>query len=78
MKTAVSIPNDVYASAETLARRLHMSRSRLYATAVAEYVAQYGAGDVTQRLDAIYTGEKSDLDPRVEAAQLRSLPKEKW
>jgi metal-responsive CopG/Arc/MetJ family transcriptional regulator len=78
MKTAVSIPNEVYASAETLARRLHMSRSKLYATAVAEYVAQYGAGDVTQRLDAIYAGEKSDLDPKVQAAQIRSLQKERW
>ena len=78
MKIAVSIPDDVYSSAETLARHLHMSRSKLYATAVAEYVAQYAAGDVTKRLDAIYVEEKSDLDPKVLAAQFRSLSKEKW
>jgi metal-responsive CopG/Arc/MetJ family transcriptional regulator len=78
MKTAVSIPDEVYGSAEALARRLRMSRSKLYATAVAEFVAQYSAGDVSKRLDEIYADEKSDLDPRVLAAQLSSLPKERW
>jgi len=78
MKTAISIPDQVYEAADALAHRFGISRSELYATAVAEYVAQYGAGDVSARLDAIYAEEKSELDPRLAALQMRSLPKERW
>ena len=51
MKTAISIPDSLFTAADALARKLGMSlRSRLYATALAEYVAkQHGAARVTER-----------------------------
>ena len=39
MKIALSIPDDLFESGETLSKRLGVSRSRLYATALAEFVA---------------------------------------
>lgn len=39
MKTAVSIPNDVYNSAEKLASRLGKSRSQLYTQALDNYIS---------------------------------------
>jgi hypothetical protein len=78
MKTAVSIPDSVYRSAEALARRLGVSRSRLYATAVSEMVARYQAGEVTARLDEVYESEPPNLDPAIAALQARSLPKDDW
>ena len=36
---ALSIPDDLFASAENLGKRLGISRSRLYATALADFVA---------------------------------------
>src|SRR5207245_3739515 len=41
MKTAVSLPDDVFDQAERLARRLRKSRSALYREAIAEYVARH-------------------------------------
>jgi len=54
MKTAISIPDNVFRAAERLARRLGLSRSELYARAVAEFVAQHRGQDITERLNAVY------------------------
>ncbi|MBW2720031.1 MAG: ribbon-helix-helix protein, CopG family [Deltaproteobacteria bacterium] len=40
MKTAVSVPNEVFERAERLAKRLKVSRSELYSRALREYLAQ--------------------------------------
>jgi metal-responsive CopG/Arc/MetJ family transcriptional regulator len=78
MKTAVSIPDDLFASADELADRLGVSRSELYATAVAEYVAKHRASDVTARLDAVYSSEPSGLDPALRRAQAGSVRRAEW
>ena len=43
MKTAISIPDDVFEVAERLARRTKKSRSRLFSDAIGEYVARHAA-----------------------------------
>jgi hypothetical protein len=53
MKTAVSIPDDVFQDAERLAVRLQTSRSRLYAQALAEFVARHDEDGITLRLDQV-------------------------
>ena len=78
MKTAVSVPDPVFASADALARRLGISRSQLYATALAEYVAKFQATKVTERLDAVYVKEASRIDPRLSRAQRRALQRAEW
>ncbi len=78
MKIALSIPDDLFASAETLTRKLGLSRSRLYATALADFVGKHQGRKVTDRLDAVYAAEESRLDTRVRRAQKRSLPAESW
>jgi len=78
MKVAVSIPDDLFESAETLGKRLGVSRSRLYATALADYVAKHQDRKVTARLDAVYATEESRLDRSLRRAQARSLPPDSW
>lgn len=53
MKTAVSIPDPLFAEAERTARRLGWSRSQLYTQAVREFVAAQGEDPVTAALDAL-------------------------
>ena len=53
MKTAISIPDDVFADAERLARELKKSRSRLYGDAVREYIARHSAESITESLDRL-------------------------
>jgi len=78
MKTAVSIPGPIFDAAEELADRLGISRSKLYAQAMAEYVARHRDDNVTEALNRVYGEHSSRLDPVLEAMQFLSLPKEEW
>ncbi|HEX8246049.1 MAG TPA: hypothetical protein VF541_21215 [Longimicrobium sp.] len=78
MKTAISVPNDVFTAADALAGRLGMSRSELYATAVAEFLAKHSAGDITARINKVYATESSTLDPEMRTAQRRTLGRQDW
>jgi hypothetical protein len=80
MKTAISLPDPLFRSADRLAKHLKVSRSALYATAIADYVAQHQRKSVTERLNEVYGegGEDSTLDPVVAGLQWHSLPKDEW
>lgn len=78
MKTAISLPDDLFAKAEQLAERFGVSRSELYVRALREYVAAHHHEGVTERLNAIYDREPSSLDPGLMELQIRSLPPEDW
>jgi metal-responsive CopG/Arc/MetJ family transcriptional regulator len=78
MKTAISIPDEVFAPAEKLAEQLHMSRSELYTRAVREYVAEHRCAKVREELDAVYGTEATKMDPVLSTLQDASLPREDW
>jgi len=78
MKTAISIPDDVFVSADSLAKRLHMSRSELYARAVQQYVAEWRHAGVKEKLDQVYASENSSIDSAVLNAQAASIPGDEW
>ena len=63
MKTAISIPNDVFQSAQDFARRRRLSRSALFTTAVLDYLARHRCQDVTRQLDQVYGRTPSTLEP---------------
>ena len=54
MKVAVSIPDDLFESGERVSKRLGVTRSRLYATALAEYIAKTRDRKLTERLNLVY------------------------
>jgi metal-responsive CopG/Arc/MetJ family transcriptional regulator len=78
MKTAISIPDPVFEAAEEFARRLGMSRSKLYTKAVKKYLEEHKNERVTARLNEIYSREPSGLDNVVQALQYSSLTKDEW
>lgn len=78
MKTAISIPDDLFASADELASRLGVSRSQLYADAVAEYLARHRGQDVTARLNAAYADDEADPDVFWREAGTRALSRDEW
>lgn len=79
VKTAVSIPNELFESADGLARRLGMTRSELYARALREYLREHRGEGVTDRLDEVYGAEEDiSLDPAVARMQQSSLPEDGW
>ena len=53
MKTAVSIPDELFQEAERLASRLKTSRSQLYCRALKEFVARHNPALLTSRYDEV-------------------------
>ena len=78
MKTAISLPDALFKSGDALAKRLDLSRSELYARALAEYVAKYNGNDLTQRLNAVYANEDGGIDTALMRAQLEALSRNPW
>ncbi|MDP2234536.1 MAG: hypothetical protein Q8K89_12930 [Actinomycetota bacterium] len=77
MKTAISIPDDVFTEADRLAAKLNQSRSQLYSRAVREYVARHSVDDVTTALDALYANETPD-EAFATSAGKRILESSEW
>lgn len=78
MKTAISIPDPIFEAAEELARRLGMSRSELYVTAVSQYLDSFQDTAVTQALNELYAEMAASVDPILHQMQLLVLPEEEW
>jgi metal-responsive CopG/Arc/MetJ family transcriptional regulator len=78
MKVAISLPDPVFDAAELLAQELSLSRSQLYAQALAEFLEARSASTVTSKLNEIYGKEASILEPDLMAAQLQGLSHETW
>lgn len=59
VKTAISVPEELFEQMEKLARRLRVPRSRLYARAVEEFVQRSRSCELTERLDRAYGGRQT-------------------
>ena len=77
MKTAISIPDDIFAKAEELARRLSTSRSELYSRAIREYVARHSADQITEKLDRLVEEGPIDSSFATTAAR-QTLERSEW
>jgi metal-responsive CopG/Arc/MetJ family transcriptional regulator len=78
MKTAVSLPDELFRMAEATARRLRVSRSKLYATAIAEFLEGQQGNSITERLNDVYSRRTAKVDSGLHRAQLKSLGKDAW
>ncbi|MCC6126926.1 MAG: ChpI protein [Pirellulales bacterium] len=78
MKTAISLPDTLFDAAEQAARRLSLSRSQLYAKAIAEFVELHAQADVTKKLDQVYKERSSNLDPALRKMQQLSIGEDAW
>jgi predicted transcriptional regulator len=78
MKTAVSVPDDVFEGAERLARREGRSRSEVYSAALRDYVARHEPDEIADALDQVVADVGEGTDPFVEAASRRTLESDEW
>ncbi len=78
MKTAVSIPDEVFAGAERLARRSKRSRSRIFTDALREYLARHSPEEVTVAVNRACS-ELGDMpDPFAASAARNVLARSQW
>ena len=78
MKTAVSIPDDIFERAERLARREQRSRSDVYAAALVEYVARHAHDEITDTMNRVCDEVGEHDDAFLSAAGRRVLDRVEW
>ena len=78
MKTAVSVPDDVFEKVERLARRSRRSRSEVFSAALREYVARHAPDEVTETMDAVCEKIEETDDAFVSRASRRVLENSEW
>jgi metal-responsive CopG/Arc/MetJ family transcriptional regulator len=78
MKTAVSIPDEIFERAETLARRGKRSRSEVYACALSEYVGRHAPDSVTEAMNRVLDDVKGPADGFASRAARRTLERSEW
>jgi cAMP phosphodiesterase len=81
MKTAVSLPNDLFAEAEAYAQAHRLSRSHVFAAALREFLVRHA--DVDAITDAVNAAIDADPqafapDPALSAAVSRTLAQVEW
>ena len=60
MKTAISVPDDVFEEADRLAEKAGISRSELYVVALRAYLDASRDSRVTEQLNAVYATCSAD------------------
>lgn len=78
MKTAISVPDGIFASVEHLAKKMKKSRSQVYSEAAAEYVARHEPDTVTEQINAVCDEVDTRPDPFVTEATRRILADTDW
>ncbi len=78
MKTAVSIPDDIFERAERLAEREQRTRSDVYAAALDEYVARHAHDEVTDTMNRVCDAVGDGQDAFLAAAGRRVLDRAEW
>lgn len=78
MKTAISIPPNIFESAEKLAEKMGVSRSQLYVAAIRDYLEGHIDDSVTAKLNDIYAHTDSKLDPALKKLQTKSISEDGW
>jgi metal-responsive CopG/Arc/MetJ family transcriptional regulator len=75
MNTTISLPDDLFAKADKLAKKLGQSRSEFYVQALRLFVDQKMRSDVTNKLNAVYEKNDSVLEEDVKKLQNLGIKK---
>jgi hypothetical protein len=79
VKTAVSIPDDLFEQAERAAKETGRTRSGLYAEALRRFLRTMPDEEITARLNAVYAKDPDEgLDPGLQALMYASLSDDDW
>ncbi len=78
MKTAISVPDNIFLAADQYAKSHGVSRSQLYAKAVAQFLEQHMSDHITKQLNEVYSSEPAKLNKKLSIMQFSSIEKEEW
>jgi len=78
MKTAISIPDNLFKNAENIAKRMGISRSELYSRAIESYIEKKISENITHQLNRVYKNNSSSLSSILDKMQTMSIHREDW
>lgn len=82
MKTAISIPDDLFLTVEEMAKKLNVSRSQFFAEAVRDYIAKQNNRELFKTLNKVYseidTEQEVKLRKRSKKYYSKLFEVEKW
>ncbi len=80
MKTAISIPDDLFHDAERFKKRARLSRSELYRRALVQFLQHEDEAQIAAALNDVYGEGAGDgrLDPVLQRMQHASVPRDEW
>lgn len=62
IKTAISIDKNLFAQANALARKLKVSRSRLFVLALEDFIQEQENRDLLEKINAVYSDEPDETE----------------
>lgn len=78
MKIAVSIPDEIFAETESLAKQLKASRNEIYSRALGEFLDRHAPERVTEQMNRVIATVGQKSDPFTNRAARRVLRRIKW
>lgn len=78
MKTAISLPDDVFEAAEVMIEARGWTRSKLYAEALRDYLRNQDADAITEALDRVHTVADPDSSIARRRANREILGSTSW
>lgn len=73
MKTAISLPDTLYAEAEDTAKSMGIPRSQLFAKALEEFISHHRKESITEKYNEVYSKIGNDKMTKINLASLESL-----
>ena len=78
MKTAISLPDNIFDEAERYARRAKVNRSQLYSEAITEYLARHSPDEITEAMNRVVDQLQNSSDQFSRIAAKRTLERSEW
>ena len=81
IKTAISLNKSLFAQADLLARKLKVSRSKLFVIALEDFIREQENRDLLEKINAVYgeePGEEEKLYRRAARKSHRRLVEGQW
>lgn len=78
MKTAISVSDDVFQLSEKLAKKLKVSRSKIFAMGVKKLAEEYDDEEIIASINKVCEKVDTSVDPVLFKMAMLSLPKDEW
>jgi len=78
MKTAISVPDNLFQQIEEASKKMEISRSRLFSMAIQEFLQHYYAENVTIKLNEVYKKGEGNIENDIDKMQALTIQEESW